>query len=160
MTDGEVSTSLLGQLAKGKSEAAIVKPLVDVCEDIRSLQNAQLAIDESRSQLKILEELASPLDELKRLSKYAEAVVKTEFDAIKGTTTANLRHLYPQTSTGIAPGNLKLGKGRDKTVEALLTSTSFEARDSISPMPGYGAPSRWPFISLCWISMAGASASS
>ena len=126
LTNGEVSTSLLGQLAKGKAEAALVKPLVVVCQEIGQLRKDQDAIDKCRSQLKLLEDLTDPLDQLKLLSKYAETIVQSEFDAIKGITAANLKHLYPETSTGMRPGNLKLGKGKNKTVEALLTSTTFE----------------------------------
>jgi hypothetical protein len=126
MTNVEEPTSLLGQLTKGKAEAALVKPLVAVCLELRKLRKDQESIDTCRSQLNILEELSAPLDQLKALSKYAETVVQSEFDAIKDVTTANLKHLYPESSTGMHPGNLKLGKGKDKTVEALLTSTAFE----------------------------------
>lgn len=127
LTDANLPTSLLGQLTKGKAEAALVKPLVAVCLELWRLRKDQETIDMCRSQLKILEELADPLNQLKALAKYAEEVVQTEFDAIKGVTTANLKHLYPETSTGMRPGSLRLGKGKDKTVEALLTSTGFEA---------------------------------
>lgn len=127
LTDADLPTSLLGQLSKGKAEAELVKPLVAVCLELRRLRKDQESIDMGRSQLEILEELADPLNQLKSLSKYAEEVVQIEFNAIKGVTTTNLKHLYPEASTGMRPGNLKLGKGKDKAVEALLTSTSFEA---------------------------------
>ncbi len=126
ITSRELPASLLAQLTKGKAEAALVKPLVTVCRELGRLRKEQEAIDKSRLQLKVLEEISDPLDHLKLLSKYAESVVQAEFNAIKGTTVTNLKHLYPETSTGMRPGNLRLGKGKDKSVEALLTANAFE----------------------------------
>jgi hypothetical protein len=76
--------------------------------------------------LKILAEMRSGLDAVKSLRKYAEAQVTAIFDRIGGNAVENWRCLYPETSTGLKPGRLALGKGRDKSVESLLSANDFD----------------------------------
>ncbi len=123
---GATDGSLLAQLTKGKHAAQLVKPLVTVGRELVKSKQTQQGIDSSRALLKVLATLEAPLDQLKLLSKYAETAVREEFDSIKDTTTEYLCLMYPESPTGMKPGKLKLGKGKDKSVEALLTGTTFE----------------------------------
>jgi SOS-response transcriptional repressor LexA len=128
MTDpGGSGTVLISQLSKGKDAAAIVKPLATVLRALAGAKKTQQAIERSATQLAVLDSLKEPLNQLKLLSKYAERAVRAEFDAIKDTTAANLGHMYPETSTGMRPGKLKLGTGKNKTVEAILSGSTFDA---------------------------------
>jgi energy-coupling factor transporter ATP-binding protein EcfA2 len=124
--DSDAKTSLLAQLSKGKGAAALVKPLQSVSKELVKAKATQQAIDQQRKQLKLLADLEAPLDQLKLLSKVAENAVRTAFDGIKDQTIRNLKHLYPETPTGMRPGKLKLGTGKDKSVQALLTTDVFE----------------------------------
>lgn len=123
---GSVDGSLLAQLTKGKQAARLVKPLVAVGKELSKSKQAQQGIDTSRALLGVLVKLESPLDQLKLLSKYAETAVREEFDSIKDTTTEYLGLMYPESPTGMKPGKLKLGAGKNKTVEALLSGKTFE----------------------------------
>lgn len=127
VTNATSEQSLFSQLAKGKQAAEVVKPLVAVSGELRRAKGEQVQIDSARARLKTLEELKEPLDSLKPLAKYAEAAVRLEFDSIKDTTAENLKHMYPEHPTGMTAGKLRLGKGKDKSVESLLSRTSFDA---------------------------------
>ena len=125
ITDGD-HESLLAQLTKGKEAAQLVKPLVSVGRELVKSKQTQQGIDSSRALLQVLATLKTPLDQLKLLSKYAETAVREEFDSIKDTTTEHLRLMYPESPTGMKPGKLKLGKGKDRSVEGLLSGKRFD----------------------------------
>jgi len=120
------SHSLLAQLAKGKAAAAQVKPLTALREDMRRMYEARKRIDEKETGLAHLEELRGAIDELKPLAKYAVAEVTTVFESIRDEAIEHWRRMYPESSTGMKPGRLVLGSGRDKSVEALLSCEAYE----------------------------------
>ena len=121
----------LTQLTKGKQAAQIVKPLVAVGLELLKSKQTQEGIDGSRVLLQVLASIETPLDQLKLLSKYAEAAVREVFDSIKDSTTENLRLMYPESPTGMKPGKLKLGKGKDKSVGMHLSGTNFTFQANI-----------------------------
>jgi hypothetical protein len=120
------AVSLHAILSKGKDSANAVKPLELVDRGLIQAEKSQEAIDASRESMRELETLAAPLDTLKSLGKYAESQVHATFDAIRDATVANLKELYPGSATGLKIARLKLGKGRDKSVESLLSNDTYE----------------------------------
>lgn len=124
--DGEDIASLFVALAKGKQAAAEVEPLARVRDELRRVYKGREAITSKEDALRVLKELATGLNELKPLSKYAANKVSTVFGSIRVNTIENWRRLYPETSSGLDPARLVMGKGRDKTVEALLGRGSYE----------------------------------
>jgi len=120
------SDSLLAQLAKGKAAAAQVKPLEALRDDMRRMYKARKGIDQNETALADLEELRGAIDELKPLAKYAVAQVTTVFESIRDEALKHWRRMYPESSTGMKPGRLVLGSGRDKSVEALLSCEAYE----------------------------------
>lgn len=118
--DSEGAASLLGALSKGKQAAAAVEPLTRVCRELRDAYTRCKSITEKEGALVTLQELEAALNELKPLAKYATNEVKTVFRSIRDKTMDNWRLLYPENASGLNPARLSLGKGRTKTVEALL----------------------------------------
>ncbi len=124
--DGPTADSLLARLAKGKDAAAHVKPLTALREGLRGILKTRGGISHLDTILVDLEELRGALDELKLLSKYAGAEVSEVFESIKDDALRHWGKMYPESSTGMKPGRLVLGKGRDKSVEALLSCEAYE----------------------------------
>ncbi|MEW6250863.1 MAG: AAA family ATPase [Planctomycetota bacterium] len=125
--DGVVTTSspqegesLLTALSKGKQAAEDIKPLTSVRDHLRILYKDRGTLETKAEELTLLEELRSPLDQLKLLSKYAADEVAQVFGSIRDKTIENWKKLYPERSSGLAPARLHMGTGRDKTVESLL----------------------------------------
>lgn len=125
--EGEGALSLLAALSKGKQAAADVVPLAIVRDEFRRVYNNRKSIAAREADLAVLAELAASLDQLKSLAKYAGNEVSTVFGCIRDRTIDNWRLLYPEKSSGLDPARLVLGKGRDKTVEALLGCGTYEA---------------------------------
>lgn len=125
-TDGEDVSSLLAALSNGKQAAAELEPLAKVREELRTAYQDREAITSREANLRVLNELAAGLDRLKPLSKYAANEVSMMFGSIRDKTINNWRLLYPETSSGLDPARLILGKGRGKTVEALLGGGTYE----------------------------------
>jgi len=123
--EGE-APSLRTLLSRGKDSAEVVKPLKSVELALSQGEKKRKSIKSARKQLQQLESLAVPLDHLKKLSKYAESEVRTTFESIRDATTTNLKRLYEETATGLEFSGLRLGKGRDKSVEARLLMGTYE----------------------------------
>jgi len=113
--------SLLTALSKGKQAAEGIKPLTSVREQLRIIYKDRGALATKADQIALLEEMRSPLDQLKLLSRYATEEVRQVFGSIRDKTIENWGKLYPERSSGLAPARLYMGTGRDKTVESLLT---------------------------------------
>jgi hypothetical protein len=120
------SKSLLARLAKGKDAAAQVKPLTLLRDDLRRAHTSRKEIDKKEVMLADLEELRGAIDELKVLARYAVAQVSGVFESIRDEALEYWRKMYPECSTGMKPGRLALGSGRDKSVEALLSCETYE----------------------------------
>ncbi len=118
--------SLYAALSRGKNSAKAVKPLELAKRSLTRAENSQAIIDSIRERLSEVETLKAPLEILKGLSKYAESEVRSTFDAIRDATLANLRKLYETPETGLKIGRLELGKGRNKSVESLLSNDAYE----------------------------------
>jgi recombinational DNA repair ATPase RecF len=126
-TEGEEDPlSLYAALSKGKDSAKAVKPLESAKHSLAQAGKSQVIIDSARERLSELETLKAPLENLKKLTKYAESEVRSTFDDIRDTTLANLRKLYETPETGLRIGRLELGKGRNKSVESLLSNDAYE----------------------------------
>ncbi len=119
------SRTLYMALAQGKDAAAIVKPLAAAKTELAAAIRALTDIEALRLAIERLKELADPLDKLKLLSKYAEVEVGTAFNSIREATIENTKCLYPESATGMELGHLKMGKGKDKSVEAMLSTKTY-----------------------------------
>jgi len=120
------SRSLLAQLARGKEAAAQVKPLAALREDMRTMYGTWQRVSKNESTLANLKELRGAINELKHLAQYAVAEVSAVFESIRDEALKHWRRMYPESSTGMKPGRLVLGSGRDKSVEALLSCEIYE----------------------------------
>lgn len=112
--------SLLTALSRGKEAAQEIHPLTSIHKQLRQIYKDRDALRLKEEQIGILDELQSPLDDLKLLSKYAAEEVGQIFGSIRDKTVENWKKLYPETSTGLAPARLHMGSGRNKSVESLL----------------------------------------
>jgi len=93
---------------------------VEQAPHTRRLLSLMLGFDD------LLDELESPLDKLKALSKYAASEVLQIFEPVRKRTIENLKKLYPECPSGLMPARLHIGKGKDKSVESLLSSGKCE----------------------------------
>jgi len=118
--------SLLTALAKGRKAAENIKPLTSIQTQLRRIFTECRAIETMADQIALLEELRSPLDQLKLLSKYAAEEVAQTFGSIREKTIEYWEKLYPERSSGLAPARLHMSTGRDKSVESLLTGGQCE----------------------------------
>jgi energy-coupling factor transporter ATP-binding protein EcfA2/SOS-response transcriptional repressor LexA len=122
----ESNTSLLSALSKGKQAAEEIRPLAAVRDQLRSFYKDCLDQERQERQIALLDELESALDRLKALSKYAADEVGQIFEPVRTATIENLKKLYPECPSGLVPTRLHMGKGKDKSVESLLSSGKCE----------------------------------
>jgi energy-coupling factor transporter ATP-binding protein EcfA2 len=120
------SRTLYMALAQGKRAAADVKPLAGAKSGLATATRASTDIETLRLGVERLKKLADPLDKLKLLSKYAESEVRTVFDSIREATIENAKHLYPESATGMKLGHLKMGKGKNRSIEAMLSTETYQ----------------------------------
>jgi len=118
--------SLSSMLLKGKQAAAAIKPLRIIQSELQKVLATRKAIAKAEAQLDVLEQLVVLLDQMKLLSKFAASEVTSVFGTIKDKTIEYWNTLYPERSTGMKPGRLTMGKGRDKSIEALLSHGEYE----------------------------------
>ncbi len=121
------ASSLLGRLTTGKQAAADIRPLATVRESLRGLLTKVRGLEELANETNVLNELKVPLDELKKLSKYAANEVATTFEGIQERTVSNWKLLYPEQPTGMTPFGLLMKKGKDKSVEGLVSGSDYKA---------------------------------
>lgn len=118
------SDTLLSELSKNKTKALEIPPLKTIkmlLEDIVKLREI-IVILERKSVL--LENLKAPIDELKKLSKYALEQTETVFSEIKDIAHRNWKLLYEESPTGLSLEKLVLERG--KTIEPLLSKQNYE----------------------------------
>ncbi len=125
-TSEQNKDSLLASLSVGKEAAAVVAPLKSAREELDWANSKREEIKKTEIDLTLLEELRSPLDDLKAVKKYAETEVRSVFADIQDSTLENWKILYPETSSGLAPARLVVGSGRDRSVIALLSKGHYE----------------------------------
>jgi len=118
--------SLLYVLAQGKEAAAVVKPLKGVRGELREMLKGRAEITDAEEELALLQQIKIPLDKMKILASFAASEVGRIFEAIKDKTIEYCDILYPESPTGMKPGRLTMAKGRDKSIEALLSRETFE----------------------------------
>jgi energy-coupling factor transporter ATP-binding protein EcfA2 len=123
---GADEKSLLSRLSAGKDAAAELKPLVIVRDGLKELLPKVQTLEASAANKELLSKIESPLDELKKLTKYATSEVANTFEVIQTKTVDNWRLLYPEESTGVSPLGLVMKKGRDKSVEGLLSGVDYK----------------------------------
>lgn len=119
------SQSLLQLLEKGKEAAAAARPLSNVVKGLRNAYESRKKLQESESALSLLEEIANAIEPIKLLSKYAASEVADVFEKIRAKTVENWKKLYPESGSGLKPFSLSMGKGRDRSIEALLSKESY-----------------------------------
>ncbi|HUG68715.1 MAG TPA: hypothetical protein VMM76_13250, partial [Pirellulaceae bacterium] len=95
-------------------------------EELRLAYAKRVDLESKEAQHAILEELRSPLNNIKALKKYAEGEVQRVFTDIRDKTISNWRTLYPETSSGLAPARVVVGTGRDKSVTTFLSKSAYE----------------------------------
>ncbi len=121
------ASSLLGRLTAGKQAAADIRPLAAVRDSLRTLLVKVRGLEELAIETNLLDEMKAPLDELKKLSKYAANEVAITFDGIQEKTISNWKLLYPEQPTGMTPFGLSMKKGKDKSVEGLVSGSDYKA---------------------------------
>lgn len=117
----EHAESFLNIISVGKKTAKEITPLKDILKTLRWAHKKRGEITDTVSGLTLLEELKEPLDTLKNIKKYAENEVESTFDEIQSKTIDNWKTMYPESSSGLTPAKLIVGKGRDKSVTAFLS---------------------------------------
>ncbi|EDL60603.1 AAA family ATPase [Gimesia maris] len=117
----EHTESLLNNISVGKKTAREIKPLKDILNILRCAYKKRVEISEKENALKLLEELKSPLDTLKNIKKFAENEVEITFGEIQSKTIDIWKIMYPESSSGLTPAKLTVGKGHAKSVTAFLT---------------------------------------
>ncbi len=120
------TASLYGVLAIGKTAAAAVKPLKALRDELRSAYKERETIAVKEVELALLEELQSPLDQLKELRKYAEGEVQLIFADIAKSTFLNWGKMYPESASGLEPARLVVGKTRVKSITPFLSKGAYE----------------------------------
>ena len=75
--DGDDAASLLATLSRGRQAAADVEPLARVRDELRVIYKSREAIEVGESAVSLLEELATSLEQLKPLAKYAARLCLT-----------------------------------------------------------------------------------
>lgn len=118
--------SLLAILSKGKKAATEIGPLKTVLNQLSDVKTNRQQIAEAQAKLDNLDALEEPLNELKKLSKYAINETTTIFKEVKDKAAQNWKLLYPESSTGLSPSRLVMSKGKDKSVESMLTQGNYE----------------------------------
>jgi len=117
-------TSLLSELSKSKSKASDTKPLSTIkthLDEIIELRNTIAILDNKHSTLK---NLKSPIDEVKKLSKYAIEKTENIFSEIETVWGEKWKLLYSEYPTGLTPSKLVFEKG--KKIESLLSKQNYE----------------------------------
>lgn len=118
--------SLLAILSKGKKAATEISPLKTVLNQLSEVKTNHQQITETQTKLNNLEVLREPLNKLKNLSKYAINKTTAVFKEVKAKAARNWKLLYPESSIGLYPSRLIMGKGKDKSVESMLTQGNYE----------------------------------
>jgi hypothetical protein len=119
----EHTESLLNNISIGKKTAREIKPLKDILNILRWAHKKRVEISDKENALKLLEELKSPLDSLKSIKKFAENEVESTFGEIQSKTIDIWKTMYPESSSGLTPAKLTVGKGHDKSVTAFLSKS-------------------------------------
>ncbi len=122
---GPDAASLLARLSAGKEAAAQIRPLSTVRKTLQDAVVKIQALEAEEADANLLLEMENPLSKLKNLSKYAAEEVKATFAEIKEKTVENWKLLYPEQPTGMIPFGLSMKKGKDKSVEGLLSGSDY-----------------------------------
>lgn len=116
--------SLLSELSKSKDKASDIQPLNTIKTQLDEIivQREALALLEAEHCL--LESLQSPVDEIKKLSKYALEKTEEVFSQIKTISDKNWKLLYDESPTGLISSKLVIERG--KTIEPFLSKHNYE----------------------------------
>ena len=117
-------SSLKGVLSKSKTKAADIKPLDTIKTQLGDMIKLRGAIAALEGEHELIENLKSPIDEIKKLSAYALERTEGVFNGIKEVSDKNWKWLYPESPTGLTLSKLVLERG--KTVEPFLSKQDYE----------------------------------
>lgn len=117
-------TSLLAELSKSKDKASEIKPLNTIKARLDEIIKLREGIAALESQHQFLEKLKSPIDQIKKLIKYAQEKTEEVFKKIKAASDENWKLLYNESPTGLIPSKLVIERG--KTIEPLLSKQNYE----------------------------------
>jgi len=122
----ENGASLLALLSKGKSAALEIKPLRMLQAQLCEVETDNNIMLERQKKLDTLDGLRDPLDELKKLAKYAIEETTSVFDEIKDKAIDNWKLLYPEACAGLYPSRLAMTGRGGKSIESLLSQGEYE----------------------------------
>jgi energy-coupling factor transporter ATP-binding protein EcfA2 len=123
--DGAVP-SLLATLCLGRAAADDVRPVTLIRAELLAIHKEREAAAQLDCGLEVIEGMKLALEELKPIGAYAIAEVKRVFGDIEARTIEKFEKLYFSPNESLRPSRIRIGKGRDRSVEALLSAGAFE----------------------------------
>jgi len=117
-------TSLLSELSKSKSKASDIGPLNIIKTQLGEIIKLRETIATLVSEHDLTESLKTPIEKVKKLSKYALEKTEEVFNKIKKVSDKNWKLLYDESPTGLIPSKLVLERG--KTIEPFLSKQNYE----------------------------------
>ncbi len=116
------SGSLYNKLSAGRNAADGIKPLQRALQELQHTFSLRQELQKHQEKQELLSSWKTPMDSIKILKKYAENEIRIVFGEISQQTLEYWNILYPETSTGLKPCRLELGKKQGDGMQALLAN--------------------------------------
>lgn len=114
--------SLMAILFKGKEGADGIQSLNRVKNSLKKIYRLQKDITKTTKDILLLEGMVDPFKQIKNLVSFSETEVKRIFGKTEEAAMENWRTLYPESPSGLIPGNIILD---NKGIEAMLEGKGF-----------------------------------